>query len=54
MNDQIDAIQEIEEAITDLQAMSRPQDAIIQSEIRRLDDRLRQIELLQPIFLQPV
>lgn len=54
MNDQIDTIQEIEEAIVELQALSDPQDPILESEIRRLDHRLRRIEELQPVFSQPV
>lgn len=54
MKEQIDTIQEIEEAITDLQALSDPADRILESEIRRLDKLLRQIEELQPVFSLPI
>lgn len=54
MNDQIDTIQDIEEAIIELQALSHPQDPMLESEIHRLDHRLRQIEEMQPVFSKPV
>jgi hypothetical protein len=55
MNEPIDIITNVEDAITDLQAMidARRPDPRLVSEIERLDDRLQQIEQSQPVFSRP-
>jgi hypothetical protein len=56
MNETIDTICDVEDAIADLQAMiddGHPDPRLV-SEIERLDDRLRQLEQSEPVFAQPV
>jgi len=55
MNEPIDMICAVEEAIADLQAMidARGPEPCLVSEIQRLDERIRHIEQTWPVFAQP-
>ncbi len=55
MTEQIDMIQDVEEAIAELQAMKgdHQPDPRIEAEIRRLDSRLRRIEQSTTVFARP-